>query len=359
MNAHPAATLERWTAAIFEACDVPRDDAALTAAILVRSEMRGYKTHGMTRVPSYVERLRSGDFNPRPRLRHNSVPGGIVLDADGAIGQVAGPHAVRLGLEALRASASVMVCVQACGHLGALGIHALQAAEAGAFCMVGQRTPPVLAMPGFARPAIGHNPIAFGCPVPGADPVVFDVACSVAARGHILMAAQRGEPIPHGWAVDQTGTPTTDAERALLGALLPMGNHKGIGIAMMVECLAGAIAASAGSLDPERNVVRAGGAVGRQGGFVLLVKIDAFSEPAHFAEYMTQWTGAYLAAGGDDARLPGQRAAGLERQARADGIALPAATEQELIELGARLGVPFPSPSLQLAPSHQVLGETA
>lgn len=350
MNGHAPATLERWTADIFESSGLPRDDAAATATILVRSEMLGYKTHGMTRVPSYVERLRTGDFNPSPRLRHRSVPGGIVLDADGALGQVAGPHAVRLGLEALRASASVMVCVQACGHLGALGIHALQAAEAGAFCMVGQRTPPVLAMPGFTRPAIGHNPIAFGCPVPGADPIVFDVACSVAARGHILMAARRGEPIPEGWAVDETGTPTTDAERALRGALLPMGNHKGVGIAMMVECLAGALAASAASLDPERNVVREGGAVGRQGAFVWLVNPDAFAESGHFADYMAQWTGGYLAAGGDEARLPGQRAAALERTARAEGIVLSAGIEQELTGLGVRLGVPFPIASL--APLH-------
>jgi LDH2 family malate/lactate/ureidoglycolate dehydrogenase len=352
MNGHAPATLERWTAGIFESCGLPREHAAETAAILVRSEMRGYKTHGMTRVPSYVERLRTGDFNPRARLRHRAVPGGIVFDADGAIGQVAGPHAVRLGLEALRASASVMVCVQACGHLGALGIHALLAAEAGAFCMIGQRTPPVLAMPGFTRPAIGHNPIAFGCPIPGADPIVFDVACSVAARGHILMAARRGEPIPEGWAVDETGAPTTDAERALRGALLPAGNHKGIGIAMMVECLAGALAANAASLDPERNVVREGGAVGRQGAFIWLVKPDAFSEAGHFAEYMAQWTGAYCAAGGDEARLPGERAAALERRARTDGIALPAEIQQELTDLGARLGVPFPIPSPDLASSH-------
>jgi LDH2 family malate/lactate/ureidoglycolate dehydrogenase len=352
MKRHIPATLERWTADLFEVCGLPREDAAATATILVRSEMRGYKTHGMTRVPSYVERLRTGDFNPRPRLQHTSVSGGIVLDADGAMGQVAGPHAVRLGLDALRASASVMVCVQACGHLGALGIHALQAAEAGTFCMVGQRTPPVLAMPGFTRPAIGHNPIAFGCPVPGADPIVFDVACSVAARGHILMAARRGERIPEGWAVDEAGQPTTDAERALRGALLPVGNHKGIGVAMMVECLAGALAASAASLDPERNVVREGGAVGRQGAFVWLVKPDAFAEPRHFAEYMVQWTGAYLAAGEDEARLPGQRAAALERSARTDGIALPTVIEKELIELGARLGVSFPIPAVELAPPH-------
>lgn len=337
-----ARSLERWTAAVFEACGVAAQEAADAAAVLVRSELRGYKTHGMTRVPSYVERLRAGDFNPHAAMAHHSFPGGIVLDADGAMGQIAGPHAVRLGLEALKSSASVLIAVQACGHLGALGIYALMAAEVGAFCVVGQRTPPVLAMEGFSRPAIGHNPIAFGCPLPGQSPIVFDVACSVAARGHILLAAREGKPIPAGWALDEEGRPTTDAQRALSGALLPTGGHKGIGIAMMVECLAGAMAATADALAPSRNDVKSGGAVGRQGGFVWMVKPEAFSGQAIFADYMAQWSDTYLTAGGKQARLPGRRGDTLEREGRECGITLSDAIVQELSIVGSQLGVNFP-----------------
>jgi LDH2 family malate/lactate/ureidoglycolate dehydrogenase len=336
------AALERWTAAVFETAGMPAEHAAEAADMLVRTELRGYKTHGMTRVPSYVDRLRAGDFNPRPAMSHRAFPGGIVLDADGAMGQVAGPLAVRLGLEALETSASVLIAVQSCGHLGALGIHALLAAEAGAFCMVGQRTPPLLALEGFTRAGIGHNPIAFGCPVPGAAPLVFDVACSVAARGHILLAAREGRPIPEGWAVDAEGVPTTNAEAALGGALLPMGGHKGIGIAMMVECLAGAMAATAGSLDPARNDLKSSGAVGRQGGFVWLVKPDAFVGQALFADYMTQWTDTYRAAGGEEARLPGARGDAMERDGQEQGIALPESIAQELRALGRHVDIPFP-----------------
>ncbi|RDK06561.1 Ldh family oxidoreductase [Cupriavidus lacunae] len=334
--------LARWAAAVFGTCGVAPDRATEAAAALVRSELRGYKTHGLTRVPSYVERLRAGDFNPRPEMSHKAFPGGIVLDADGAMGQIAGPRAVQLGLEALQSSASVLVAVQSCGHLGALGIPALLAAEAGAFCMVGQRTPPVLGMEGFARAAIGHNPIAFGCPLPGSAPIVFDVACSVAARGHILLAAREGKPIPAGWALDADGHPTTDAQRALEGSLLPTGGHKGIGIAMMVECLAGAMAATADSLSPARNTVSGSGAVGRQGGFVWLVKPDAFAGKELFADYMAQWTGNYLAAGGADARLPGHRGETLEREGRAQGINLPDAVVRALDALGRELGIPLP-----------------
>jgi LDH2 family malate/lactate/ureidoglycolate dehydrogenase len=340
---HAPGELESWAGRVFEACGMPQPDAALTASLLVRSDLRGYRTHGLTRVASYVERLKSGDHNARPRLRHEELPGGVVLDADGAMGHVVGPHAIRLGLAALERSASVLVAVRECGHLGALGIHALLAAEAGVLCLLGQRTPPLLALEGFQRPAIGHNPIAFGCPVPGAEPLVFDIACSVAARGHILLAAREAKSIPAGWALDEEGVPTSDAKRALKGALLPMGGHKGIGIAMMVECLAGAMAATAAALDPARNALPESGAVGRQGAFFWMVKPSAFAGEALFASYMTSWTRHYLEASPGKGRLPGSRGAALEREGRAQGLALPEAIIKELVGVGERLGIRFPA----------------
>lgn len=328
-------TIEEWTARVFEACGVPQDHAAEAASLLVRSELRGYKTHGMTRLSSYVNRLNANEFNPKPTISHRAFPGGIVLNADGAMGQIAGPHAVRLGLEALQTSASVLVVMQSCGHLGALGIHTLLAAEGGAFSMMGQHTPPSLALEGFRAPAIGHNPIAFGCPLPGQAPIVFDVACSVAARGHILLAAREGKPIPEGWALDSHGRPTTDPEHALEGSLMPMSGYKGMGIAMMVECLAGALAASAGSLGAPRGEAM-------QDAFLWLVRPESYAGREAFDEYMRQWTQTYVAAGAD-ARLPGARGDALEREAREHGMALPASITRELIALGEQLGVRFPA----------------
>ena len=327
--------LESWTSRVFEACNVPPAQAAEAASVLVRSELRGYGTHGMTRLASYVERLQSDAFNPLPTITNRAFPGGIVVDADGAMGQLAGPYAVRLGLDALKTSASVLIVIQTCGHLGALGIHTLLAAEGGAFSMMGQHTPPALAMEGFRGAAIGHNPIAFGCPRPGHTPIVFDVACSVAARGHILLAARDGEPIPEGWALDAEGQPTTDAKRALGGSLLPMGGHKGIGIAMMVECLAGALTAAAPAPAPQRRAAM-------QGAFLWLVRPEQYAEQPAFGDYMNDWTQTYRAAGGDGARLPGERGDALERQAREEGVALSASIAEELRALGDRLRVSFP-----------------
>lgn len=344
MTKHSVAALTRWTAEILASCGLSAQHAKVAADLLVRSDLRGYATHGLTRLPSYVQRLRAGDFNARPRLQHRSFPGGIVLDADGGMGHVVGPHAVRLAREALEGCASTLVAIQSCGHLGALGMHALLAAEQGLFCLVGQRTPPLLAMEGFQGAAIGHNPIAFACPVPSAPPVVFDIACSVAARGHILLAARDGKAIPAGWALDAEGRPTTDARQALAGALQPMGGHKGMGIAMLVECLAGVLAATAAALAPEANEVPPSGAMGSQGAFLWLVDPRRFVDDALFGAAMTQWISRYESGGGSAARLPGRRGARLEARAREDGMTLPPALVHELRALGERCALPLPTP---------------
>lgn len=333
--------LESWTATILERSGVPPDQARTAASLLIRSDLRGWRTHGLTRVASYVQRLETGEFNPKPEMRHTVRGGVVVFEADGAMGHVAAPAAVALGLEQLKQQASVFVAVRDIGHLGALGVHAIAAAEAGMFCMLGQHTPPLLAMPGFKGPAIGHNPLAFGCPVPGADPLIFDMACSVAARGHILLAAREGRPIPEGWALDVDGEPTTDAKRALAGPLLPTGGHKGIGMAMMIELLAGAFSASADTLARGPTTMASGGASGREAAFFWFVDPGAFASREVFNAYMAQWTGTYLEAGGTAGRLPGHRGADLERAALATGLDVPPAIEQELRALGNRLGVPF------------------
>jgi LDH2 family malate/lactate/ureidoglycolate dehydrogenase len=343
MTNHSIESLTDWTTRILESCQLPAAEALQAARLLVRSELRGYGTHGLTRLPSYVERLLAHDFNPHANMRHREFPGGVVLDADGAMGQIAGAHAVRLGLQALEQSASVLVAVQSCGHMGALGVYALQAAEAGAMCLVGQRTPPLLAMEGFTGAAIGHNPIAFGCPAEGESPIVFDIACSVAARGHVLLAAREGRDIPAGWALDPQGRPTTNAQAALDGSLLPMGGHKGIGIAMMVECLAGALAATAASFAPEWQHVPASGAMGRQSAFIWMVKPLAFAPQPMLADYMHQWIDHYRDCGGEHARLPGQRGAEKEQRAQQEGIELAESLRRELTALGKRRQLAFPA----------------
>jgi LDH2 family malate/lactate/ureidoglycolate dehydrogenase len=312
--------------------------------MMLRTDLRGWRTHGLTRVAAYLDLIGSGEFNPRPHMSHTIGNGVVRFDADGALGHVAAPAALSIGLKALVSASVVMVSIRDIGHLGALGVHALAAAEAGVFCFMGQHTPPLLAMPGFSRRALGSNPLAFACPMPQADPLVFDMACSAVARGHVLLAAREGRQIPEGWALAPSGQPTTDANLALEGSLLPVGGHKGIGISMLIEVLAGAFSATEASMKRPTAVLRKGGGVGREAAFFLLMDPSAFAGPEVFGAYMSQWVEYYIASSTEGGRIPGWRGAALERDALATGLPIRLAIVEELKALGDRLGIAFPSP---------------
>lgn len=347
----PLGALRQWAAAILHRCGLAADDAQTSAELILRADARGLPTHGITRLPSYVDKLQSGEFNPRPGMRVTEAPGVVTIDADGAMGQVAAQRILEHGLGMLERHASVVCRVRDCGHLGAVGLYALAAAEAGAVCIAAQRTPPLIALPGHAGPVIGNNPLAFAAPVAGDSPLLVDMASSVAARGHILLRARTNDPIPAGWALDAQGDPTTDAHAALGGALIPSGGHKGLALSMLVELLAGALCASADSLQRVASELPVGrlGAVGGQSAFLLLFNpqriagcAEPTAQPDLVAEYLRVWTAAYLQRGGPSARLPGRRGADLERAAIATGVAISMPLMTELRKLARQFEVPVP-----------------
>jgi LDH2 family malate/lactate/ureidoglycolate dehydrogenase len=339
------AALQAFCAQAMQRTGLAPADADTVAATLVRSDARGWRTHGIARIASYVQMIEDGSFNPRPVIRSELRAGALVVDADRGMGQVVGREILQLARRELAHTASLLVVVRDVGHLGALGVHALAAAEAGLFCMLGQQAPALMAMEGFHRGAIGNNPLAFGCPMPAGDPLVFDMACSTAARGHVLLAAREGKPLPEGWAVDEEGVPTTDAQRALRGAMLPVGGHKGVGLAMMVQVLAGGLAATAESLARGVPTVRAGGGSAAVGAFFWFIAPGAIAGSATFDDAMAQWTGHFLASAREGAaRLPGARGAALEREVRQSGLELSAAVAAELQGVAQKLGLSLPQP---------------
>lgn len=343
----PFDSLENWCATLLAQTGLSPEDAAAIARVMVRTEARGVVTHGLSRLPSYVEKLLSGEYNPRARITHIVKAGALRLDGDGAMGQLAALRAIDACCELGREQAVVMCFARDLGHLGAVGLYPLIAAERGFVSVAIQRTPPLLGMPGSSGPLIGHNPIAFAAPVPDSDPVVFDMACSVAARGHILLAVERGEDIPEGWAVDASGVPTTNAEAARDGMLLPFGGYKGLGIAMLGELLAGSLAADLEDRDrirPAPGTNLGAGALGGQTAFFLVINPALASDAATYAALSSDWTGQFRANAGDAARLPGLRAAALERAARERGVPVAADVAERLRALSERLGVPVPQP---------------
>jgi LDH2 family malate/lactate/ureidoglycolate dehydrogenase len=335
------APLTDWAARVLETVQVPRDDARQTAQALVRCDLRGFGTHGLARLKSYVERLRAGDFNAQPRIAFDRRGPVWTVDADGALGQMLGQRVIDEAVRFLADQPMLWVSVRETGHLGALGLFALEAAERGLICFLGQRTPPILGLPGFRRRALGHNPFAFGAPVDaGEPPFVLDMACSVAARGHILLAAREGKTIPEGWALTAGGEPTTDSREAAAGILLPAGGYKGMALAMMIECLSAALPASP-EIEPVMDFP-IGGALPRQSAFFFFLNPGEIAGRDTFDGYMRHWIDFYRESG-DGARIPGARGQSSERDGLAHGLRYPAIIEDELRKLGTEIGVPFPS----------------
>lgn len=342
MHRIPRAALEDWTAAMLAGAGVPRGDAALAARVLVRTDARGYKTHGVARLKSYLEKLASGEVAGAATPDVSTAGALLRYDAGGMLGQVAGPRAVEAAVDLARSQPVVACQLQDSGHLGALGVNLLGAAEAGMVALMFQATPPIIGAPGARAALIGNNPLAMAAPRPNGPPVVVDMACCVAARGNILLAAREGDPIPEGWALDADGAPTTDAQAALLGTLLPFGGHKGLALAMIVEVLAGSLAGAT-----FRKSLNEGGAArsgtGHLNALILVLNPELMQGRDAYDAHIAAWTAHFAAEGGADARIPGERALEAERRAERDGVPLMAAIVRELTAAGEAAGLPFPA----------------
>src|SRR2546430_5742347 len=184
LNRFPPDRLRGFAAAALVARDVPETDAALVAESLVEAELQGQPAHGLLRLPFLLDRLRAGLINPRPTLRLESErPAAVLLDADNALGPVAGVRAVDLAAERARRSGVGLVAVRRSNHLGSLGFYLRRCTAGGLVGLAFTNTPPAISPPGARTPYLGTNPIAAGFPPPG-EPVIIDLATSPAARGH-------------------------------------------------------------------------------------------------------------------------------------------------------------------------------
>lgn len=334
-----AEALRLWLIAVFSTCGVAEDQAALTSGHLVRANLRGVETHGMLRVPAYVKMLRAGATNTSPRMTCEDRGGMLVVDADGALGQVGGSFALRQAIATGKTRGLVGVSIRNVGHLGALGLFLEEAAVAGFAGMMMQNGPPIMGLPGSARSAIGNNPLAFSAPVRGGPPLVFDMAASEVAFGRIMDHARTGTPLQPGWALDSAGRPTTDATAALRGMLLPAGGYKGIGLAMLVETFAGSLTGlhAAASVAPGQQLPS------RFGAMLLLVNPDIVVGREIFDTHLGEWLAHYKGSSGE-ARYPGEKTAQLEGERAAAGIPLPDAVVTDLRRTGSEVGVPMPGP---------------
>lgn len=230
----------------FRGLGLSQRDAQDVCRILVMADLFGLATHGLSRVESYGERLLAKGINPRPNITvERLAPALVKVDGDNGVGPVVGMRALEAAMEVTRECGVGVAFARGSNHFGPVSPYSLIAAEAGFASIIGSNATTTIAPWGGSDARLGNSPVGFGVPNPGGAPFLLDMAISVAARAKIRSALKRGEPISDTWATDKHGRATTDPAVALDGFLLPIGGHKGYGLALLVDLLAGLLSDAA------------------------------------------------------------------------------------------------------------------
>ncbi len=290
--------------------------AASVARALVAAEADGFKGHGLSRLPSYIAQLRTGkvDGAAIPNVAQPR-PAALVIDAGLGFAYPALDLAVARLPDLARAQGIACAAITRSHHCGSAGLFVEALSRQGLVALLFANTPAAMAPWGGNRAVLGTNPIAFACPREGGQPIVVDMALSTVARGNIVNAAKKSEAIPNNWAFDADGKPTTDPKRALEGTMAPLGDAKGIALALMVELLAAGLTGANFASEASSFLDDKGGAPGTG---QLLIAID----PTAFAGNALPRFAALAAMieGQEGARLPGSRRIGARDQAQRTGV---------------------------------------
>lgn len=330
---------------ILQVLGLPQEDAQIVADTLVEADLQGVSTHGTVRLSAYAQRLTAGGLNPRPEIcvvRENVTS--ALLDADDGLGQVAAYRAAQMAVQKAAQAGMAVVSVRNSNHFGRAGYYSEWIARHEMIGVCMSNASPRLAPWGGKKPLLGNNPWSIAVPT-GGDPLVLDMANSVAAAGKIRQMAQRGEAIPEGWALDASGRPTTDPNQALQGVLLPFGTYKGYGITLMVGILTGIL--SDGGWDNQVTPVDVLDQSQAESHLVSAIRIEDFMPAEVFKEkvaaVVNQVKDCPPAEGSPGVFVPGEIEHQKRSRALREGVPLPLSTCRMLADLARRFGVSLPA----------------
>ncbi|WP_417415099.1 Ldh family oxidoreductase [Hoeflea sp.] len=305
----PEAITELVTGALMRS-RTSKENAASVARALLAAELAGQNGHGLRRVEAYAAQARTGkvDGFAVPKAE-TTRPGALAIDAGNGFAYPAMDLALDWLPGAAQTQGIAIAGIRRSHHCGVAGVIVEALAERGVAALMLANSPAAMAPWGGRRPLFGTDPIAFAAPLGGGAPVVVDVSLSKVARGKIMAAGQKGEPIPEGWALDADGQPTTDAKAALAGTMIPLGDAKGTALALMVELLCAGLTGANYAWQATSFFDGEGDPPGT-GQAIIAIDPDAFGPGGE--ERMKLM--ADMVAGTEGARLPGRR----RQQIRAD-----------------------------------------
>lgn len=310
------------------AANTSPENAAIVAEALVAADAEGLSGHGVSRVPFYADQALSGKVDGRaiPVVRV-TASGAVHVDARDGFAFPAIRAGLDRALELVGDAGTVSVAITNSHHSGASGYHVEHVANRGCVALGFTNSPSAVAPWGGHKGTFGTNPIAFACPRKDHPPLVIDLSLSKVARGKIMVAAQKGESIPLGWALDAEGQPTTDANAAMAGTMVPIGEAKGAALAMMVEILTAALTGAHFAYEAS-SFFTAEGSPPRIGQFFIVIDPRVFAG-AGFTARVEELIAEICAQEGT--RLPGDRRLAQRAKSRNKGIVVTDSLYQDLV----------------------------
>ena len=353
----PADTLERWTARVLEAVGVRAHHATATAEVLGYADLAGIDSHGVSRLPAYVRAVQVGAIatDAEPTLVTGAGGDGPVALVDGhdLLGHPVGQRAVQEAMARAARYGVGWVGVRRSSHYGAAGAYVRPAADAGLVALSFTNTGATVAPAGAGSPYLGTNPLAFAMPVAGEPPLVLDMATSAVSGGKFEIALREGTAVPHGWGLDGDGRPTRDPAQVFpgRGALLPLGSdpersdHKGYGLALMVELLTAVLAGGPTGPAVGNLTFRAAAAAPGVSHAMVVLDPSRFGDAAEMSRRVAELLAGLRGTAPLDphrpVRTPGQRSAREAEQRRRVGVPLHPDVRRQLDDLAVEVGCPL------------------
>lgn len=333
--------LEKFISKALIAAGLEVKPAKIVAKNISFADKQGTDTHGIMRLPIYVERLKKDLINPKPEVKWVKEAGTTaVLDGDNGMGHYSAQLAMEKAIEKADENGIGFVSLFNGNHIGAGACYSRMAADKGMIAFVTTNAGPLMAPAGGIERVLGNNPIIISIPQKNKEPISLDIANSNVAGGKLELARSKNEEIPLGWALDKEGNPTTNPDKGLEGVLLPIGGHKGYGLTMVMDILAGVLTGANYSRniphlyeDQPTNV----------GCSMFVLKIDNILESDNFYNRLDDFTNIILnsrrAPGVEKIYLPGEIEANVRKERLEEGVKINAGLYQELLEMSEDLNI--------------------
>ena len=327
---------------ILEAAGGSREDSRSVAESLTESNLMGHDSHGVIRIPSYVDMIQRGFMNPKADISViRETPTTALIDGNWGFGQVTAKKGLKISIKKARENRLSHVGIFHCTHIGRLGEYSQLAAEEGFISIISCNSGKTgggggVSPFGGAEALLGTNPVSIAFPAAESKPFVLDIATSVVSQGKIKVAKDKGDPIPEGWVADKYGNSTTNPNDLYDGGfLLPFGGYQGYGLSLFIEVMGGILSGARCAALPDYK--------GGNGINMLLLDIEAFRPLAEFSENVdilfNRVKNSKLAPGCGEILIPGEPEFRIKEERVKKGVIIPDKTWKDILAVASKYGL--------------------